>query len=98
MLTIGCVDRKLLVTLPTIAAIGSEERLSFGGGGEIATLVVTRLAGAPSVSGEGAAPDGQRLAAMLAAGPGASYGAAALGPLVPVPDELATGFVARCTR
>lgn len=87
---------ELLVNLPQVRPVASEERLSFGGGGEVVGLVADvrgdRLRG--GVSGSGAAP--ATLDAMLRAGPGASYGASALGPLPPVPAEDAHRFAAAC--
>lgn len=86
----------LLVNLPQVRPVASEERLSFGGGGEVVALVADvrgdRLRG--GVSGFGATP--ATLEAMLHAGPGASYGASVLGPLPPVPKEDAHRFAAAC--
>lgn len=87
---------RLLVNLPTIRPIGSEERLSFGGGGEVVALVADvggdSLRG--GVSGSGSVP--ASIEAMLRAGPGASYGASAIGPLPPVAPEDARRFAAAC--
>jgi len=89
---------QLLVNLPTIAPISSEERLSFGGAGDVEALVADTGGDAlrGGVSGVGAAPSAARLAAMLVAGPGASYGATAVGPLPPVNAPDATAFAAAC--
>ena len=87
---------ELLVNLPQVRPVASEERLSFGGGAEVVALVADvrgdRLRG--GVSGSGAAP--ATLDAMLRAGPGASFGASALGPLPPVPEVDAHRFAAAC--
>lgn len=97
-MTIACQGGAILVSLPGVAPIGSEERLSFGGGGEIETLVVSQPGSTKGVEGLGPAPEPKRLEALLRAGPGASYGATALGPVAPVPDDLARKFVAACAR
>lgn len=95
-MTLSCRAGQLQVALPGVASIDSEERLSFGGGGDVEALV--RSAGtADGVEAIGPAPDAARLLALLTAGPGASYGATAIGPLVPVPEELANAFVKACS-
>lgn len=93
---ISCGGGRLTVSLPGVRRIGSEERLSFGGGGEILTLVVEQGPGTTPVRASGPAPDTAVLQGMLEAGPGANYGATSLGPVSPVPDALARSFVDRC--
>ena len=86
----------LLVNLPRLVPIASEERLSFGSGGEVVALVAdirgdSRLGG---VSGVGPVP--RQLAALIAAPISASYGARTSGPHSPPPPALARAFVAAC--
>ena len=98
VLNLACIapSPDLLVTLPGVTPIGSEERLSFGGGGDVVALVVKvrGRSGGGGVTSAGDRPPA--LEAMLRAGPGASYGATAIGPLPPVPANGAHGFAAAC--
>jgi uncharacterized membrane protein len=88
--------KRLLVNVPAFRPIGSEERLSFGGGGEVVALVADtrgdRQRG--GVTGTGAVPAG--LAGLLEGPVSASYGAQSSGPSSPPPSELARAFVAAC--
>lgn len=86
----------LLVNLAAAKPIASEERLSFGGGGEVVALVADPRGDAlrGGVSGRGPAP--RQLESMLRAGPGASYGAVSVGPLPPVEPGLVGRFAAAC--
>ena len=87
---------ELLVNIPAFRPIGSEERLSFGGGGEVVALVADtrgdRQRG--GVSGTGVVPDD--LAALVDGRISASYGAQSSGPHPAPPEELARNFVAAC--
>jgi uncharacterized membrane protein len=89
---------RLLVNVPAFRPIGSEERLSFGSGGNAAALVAgirgDRQRG--GVSGTGAVP--ANLAALVAGPISASYGAQRSGPHPVLPRELAAGFVAACSE
>ncbi|HYG28798.1 MAG TPA: hypothetical protein VD887_01135 [Allosphingosinicella sp.] len=89
---------RLLVNVPAFRAIGSEERLSFGSGGEAVALVADSRGDAQrgGVSGTGAVPPG--LAALIAGPISASYGAQASGPHAPPPPDLARRFVAACNE
>lgn len=98
VMELACRPRALLVRLPGVVPIGSEERLSFGGGGDVETLVADSTSDEPVVEASGMLPDPTRLRALLAAGPGASYGATAVGPLVPVPAAMADAFVTACGK
>ena len=95
-MALACAHGVLRVTLPGVAPIESEERLSFGGGGDVEALVRSTPDGRGEVEASGPAPDPARLIALLHAGPGASYGATAIGPLVPVPAAISEAFVAGC--
>ena len=86
----------LLVNVPGFRPIGSEERLSFGGGGEVVALVADPR-GDPQrggVSGTGDVP--RNLAALLAGRVSASYGAQNSGPHPAPPPDLSRAFVRAC--
>lgn len=88
--------KTLLVNVPGFRPIGSEERLSFGSGGEAAALVADsrgdRKRG--GVTGSGAVPDD--LAALVGGPVSASYGAQRSGPHSAPPRALSSAFVAAC--
>ena len=87
---------RLLVNVPAFRPIGSEERLSFGSGGEVVALVADtrgdRQRG--GVSGTAAVPDS--LAAVVGGPLSASYGAQKSGPHPAPPPTLARDFAAAC--
>lgn len=87
---------QLLVNIPSFRPIGSEERLSFGSGGEVVALVADasgdRRHG--GVSGTGAMP--HNLASLVEGRVSASYGAQTSGPHPAPPAELARAFAAAC--
>jgi uncharacterized membrane protein len=88
--------KRLLINVPGFKPIGSEERLSFGSGGEVVALVAdTRGDGhRGGVSGTVELPAG--LAALLKGPVSASYGAQRSGPH-PAPPQAATqAFAAAC--
>ncbi|HEX2764720.1 MAG TPA: hypothetical protein VHM92_12870 [Allosphingosinicella sp.] len=90
--------RALLVNVPAFRPVGSEERLSFGGGGD-AVALVAETAGDKErggVSATGAVP--AELARILAGPVSASYGAQKSGPHPPPPPELAGRFVKACAE
>jgi uncharacterized membrane protein len=90
--------KTLLVNVPEFRPIGSEERLSFGSGGEVAALVADtrgdRQRG--GVSGTGAIPD--NLAALIGGAISASYGAQTSGPHPAPPQAMASAFVSACGK
>ena len=90
--------RRLLVNVPAFRPIGSEERLSFGSGGEAHALVADtrgdRRRG--GVSGTGAVP--ANLATLVGGPVSASYGAQTSGPHAAPPPELARAFVRACSE
>lgn len=89
-------QNRLLVNVPSFNPIGSEERLSFGSGGEVVALVADSRGDASrgGVSGSGPVPDDLK---GLVAGPvGASYGAQHSGPHPAPPAELSRPFVTAC--
>jgi len=89
-------QNRLLVNIPGFRPIGSEDRLSFGSGGEVVALVADTRGDAQrgGVSGTGAVPD--RIAALVGGRLSASYGAQTSGPHPAPPRDLARGFVAAC--
>lgn len=91
-------DARLLVNVPRFAPVGSEERMSFGAGGKVVTLVVDtsgdqRLGG---VTGQSPIPD--ELKQLLIAPKSASYGAQSAGPFPKVPDAIAGPFLSACGK
>ncbi|MFN3726272.1 MAG: hypothetical protein ACK4SZ_08205 [Allosphingosinicella sp.] len=90
-------DNRLLVNVPGFRAVGSEERMSVGSGGEVVALVADtrgdRQRG--GVTGAGDVP--ANLAALIAGPVAVNYGAQNSGPHPAPPAELARGFVAACT-
>ena len=88
---------RLLVNVPAFRAVGSEERLSFGSGGEAVALVADsrgdRQRG--GVSGTGPVPD--NLGALIAGPLCVSYGAQSSGPHEPPPAGLARAFAETCS-
>ncbi|HEX8192957.1 MAG TPA: hypothetical protein VF552_08660 [Allosphingosinicella sp.] len=87
---------RLLVNVPGFRPIGSEERLSFGGGGDAVALVADSRGDAQrgGVSGTGAVP--AELAALLSGPVSASYGSQTSGPHPAVPADLARDFLNAC--
>lgn len=87
---------QLLVNVPSFKPIGTEERLSFGSGGNVIALVADPRGDVPrgGVSGSGPVPDDLK---GLVAGPvAASYGAQRSGPYAAPPLDLARPFVTAC--
>jgi uncharacterized membrane protein len=86
----------ILVNVPAFRPIGSEERLTFGSGGNAHALVAEtrgdRQRG--GVSATGAVPG--NLAALLGGEVRATYGAQAAGPYPAPPAELVRNFAAAC--
>jgi uncharacterized membrane protein len=87
---------ELVVNVPAFEPIGSEERLSFGSGGNVVALVADPRGDAQrgGVSGVGPVPDDLK---ALVAGPiSASYGAQRSGPHPAPPAEASRAFVSAC--
>lgn len=89
-------EKRLMLNVPGFTAIGSEERMSFGSGGEVEALVADfrgdRQRG--GVTAEGAVPS--NLALLIGGSVSASYGAQTSGPHPAIPRDIATAFVAAC--
>ena len=90
-------QQQLLVNVPDFEPIGSEERLSFGQGGEVVALVadVRGDSARGGVTGSSATPD--NLEQLLAGQVAASYGAQTSGPHPTPPPELASEFARACS-
>jgi len=87
---------RLLVNVHGLRPVGSEERLSFGGGGEVVALVADPRGDAArgGVTGAGAVPG--NLAALIVGPIAVNYGAQNSGPHPAPPAGLARAFVAAC--
>ena len=87
---------RLLVNVPGFRPVGSEERLSFGSGGEVVALVADSRGDAQrgGVTGSGEVP--ANLAALIAGPLAVNYGAQNSGPHLAPPAEMARSFVAAC--
>ena len=95
-LTCPSGGNRLQVIVPGFTPIGSEERLSFGSGGEVEALVADfrgdrRLGG---VSAAGAVP--ANLAALMGGPVSARYGSQTSGPHPSVPTAIVASFVVAC--
>jgi len=88
--------QRLIVNVPAFRPVGSEERLSFGSGGEVVALVADTRGDAArgGVSGEGPVPT--NLAALIGGPVAVNYGAQNSGPHPAPSSALARNFVAAC--
>ena len=87
---------RLLVNVPAFKAIGSEERLSLGGAGEVVAMVADSR-GDPArggVSASGPVPD--ELVRILSGPVSASYGTQVSGPHPPIAPDSAARFISAC--
>ena len=92
-------DGGLLVNVNRFDPIGSEERMSLGYAETVVALVADP-AGDPlrgGVSGEGEVPSALYAILTGADGVAVTYGAQDLGPLPPVPADIARSFVTGCS-
>jgi uncharacterized membrane protein len=89
---------RLRVNVPAFRPVGSEDRLSFGGGGEVVALVADPRGDAQrgGVTGTGPAPF--NLLALLGGPVSAHYGAQNTGPHPAPPREQARAFAAACGK
>ena len=88
---------RLIVNVPAFRPIGSEERLSFGSGGEAHALVADPRGDAQRGGVTGSGPVPANVAALIAGPVAASYGAQASGPHPAPPPALARVFVGACS-
>ena len=91
-------SNELVVNVPSFKPIGSEERLSFGSGGEVVALVADASGDAQrgGVTGTGAVP--ADLSALISGPVSASYGAQSSGPHPAPPENLARALVVACAK
>lgn len=89
---------RLLVNVPGFRPVGSEERLSFGSGGEVVALVADARGDAQrgGVTGAGEVP--ANLAALIEGPLAVNYGAQNSGPHPAPPAGIARSFVAACAE
>lgn len=87
---------QLLVNVPAFRPIGSEERLSFGSGGNVMALAADPRGDAQRGGVSGAEPVPQDLAALVGGRVAVSYGAQSSGPHPAPPRDLARAFVTAC--
>lgn len=89
----------LLINVRAFRPVGSEERMTFGSGGTVVTLVADPagddLRG--GVSGEGPVPENLRALLTGVEGVAINYGSQNIGPLPQVPDKTARDFATGCT-
>lgn len=92
---LSCTASTLIIDVPSFRTIGSEDRLSFGSGGEVVALpAAIKEHKQRGVSAGGAMPE--NLAGLIAGPVSASYGAQKSGPHPAPPPDLARAFVAAC--
>jgi len=99
VIRIACASgARLIVNVPAFKAIPSEERLSFGGDGEVVALVAGSAGDQEQggVTGRGHIPD--ELKRLIVAPVSASYGAQTTGPHAPPPQTLAAPFLTICSE
>lgn len=88
--------RELILNLPSFRPIGSEERLSFGGGGEVVALVADPSGDERRGGVTGGGPVPANLAQLLSGEVSASYGAQVSGPHPAPQRDLVSAFTAAC--
>ncbi len=89
--------RTLRIRAERLVPVASEERLSFGSGGEVEAFVAgPHGAGAPSRGWTAEGPVPANLARLLQGKVSASYGAQTSGPHPAIPANLAGAFAAAC--
>ena len=88
--------RELLVNVPSFRAVGSEERMTFGQGGTVETLVADPSGDEDlgGVSATGPVPD--NLEGLVSGRLAANYGSQNSGPHPPLPSDMVRKFVNAC--
>ena len=86
---------RLIVRLPRVAPVASEERLTIGSGGDVVAFVADTQEGSGSASARGDLPIA--LDRMLEAGFAAAYGATSVGELPPVPADMRARWRSACS-
>lgn len=90
-------QRQLIVNVPGFEPIGSEERLSFGQGGEVVALVADVRGDSARGGVTGSSPVPDNLAQLLAGPVSASYGAQTSGPHPEAASALVSEFTRACS-
>ncbi len=88
--------KQLIVNVPAFRPVGSEERLSFGSGGNAETLVADPRGDAQRGGVSGSGPVPANLAALTAGPISVSYGSQSSGPHPAPPQNVAAEFAAAC--
>ncbi|MBA2466703.1 MAG: hypothetical protein H0V46_03760 [Sphingomonas sp.] len=88
--------KQLVVNLPSFRPIGSEERMSFGSGGEAHALVADSRGDAQRGGVTGTGPVPANLGQLIAGAVSVSYGAQSSGPHPAPPNDLAAAFAGAC--
>ena len=88
--------RELLVNVPVFRPVASEERLSFGSGGDAVALVADTRGDQQRGGVTGAATTPENLAALVGGPIAVNYGYQNSGPHVAPPPGLGRAFVAAC--
>lgn len=89
---------RLVVNVPAFGEIGSEERMSFGSGGEVVVLVANPHGDKQRGGVTGMGPVPANLPALVGGPLSASYGAQTSGPHEPPPADVAAAFLAACRQ
>jgi uncharacterized membrane protein len=89
-------QNRMLVNVPAFKPIGSEERLSFGSGGNVVALVADPRGDVQRGGVSGSGPVPKDLKALVEGPVGASYGAQRSGPHLAPPADLSRSFVTAC--
>lgn len=88
--------RRLLVNVPAFRAVGSEERMSLGSGGEAVALVADSRGDAQLGGVTATIPTPDNLAALIGGPVSVNYGAQNSGPHPGPPARLVRAFAAAC--
>jgi uncharacterized membrane protein len=88
---------RILVNVPGFRPVASEERLSFGSGGEVVALVADTRGDAQRGGVTATGPVPEDLAALIAGRVAVNYGAQNSGPHPAPPADLVQSFVAACS-
>lgn len=86
---------RLIVRLPRVAPIGSEERMSIGSGDDVVALVADPTRESGGIAGRGSVPEA--FGAMLEEGFAVAYGAYSTGVLPPAPADSIAAMRSSCS-
>jgi hypothetical protein len=99
-MSIACMEapKRLVVSVPGLQPIGSEERFSLGLGNEPVTLVADPTRQKQGVIAEGAAPENFAELLESAAQIGGMYGTQQVGPYPAPPKSLVQSLARQCAQ